>query len=188
LLFSRSKRSLAHVKRRTKRETRNSDTRKRKRRRQMKRAMRWGAPAVLMMSTALFLLAVPAGVQAQGQGSGRADRGFVDRNGDGVNDNARDADGDGIPNGQDPDYERMNPMRGNGQMGFVDEDGDGINDRCLDEDGDGIPNGRDPDYVPPMDGTGRKFRHGHGRGGPGAGGGCDGTGPKGGGARSSGRG
>ncbi len=32
--------------------------------------------------------------------------GFVDLNGDGINDNAPDADGDGIPNGQDPDYVR----------------------------------------------------------------------------------
>ena len=30
--------------------------------------------------------------------------GFVDLNGDGINDNAPDVDGDGIPNGQDPDY------------------------------------------------------------------------------------
>ena len=29
---------------------------------------------------------------------------FVDENGDGVNDLARDHDGDGIPNGQDPDW------------------------------------------------------------------------------------
>ncbi len=31
--------------------------------------------------------------------------GFVDENGDGFNDNAPDHDGDGIPNGQDEDYE-----------------------------------------------------------------------------------
>lgn len=30
--------------------------------------------------------------------------GFKDDDGDGVNDNALDEDGDGIPNGQDPDY------------------------------------------------------------------------------------
>ena len=30
--------------------------------------------------------------------------GFVDENGDGYNDNAPDVDGDGIPNGMDPDY------------------------------------------------------------------------------------
>ncbi len=131
---------------------------------------------VLMASVALFLLAAPSETAAQDRG--REDRGFVDENGDGMNDNARDHDGDGVPNGQDPDYVNRNPLRGNGQMGFVDEDGDGINDRCLDEDGDGIPNGRDPDYEPPKDGTGRKFRHGH-SGPHGGGGTCDGTGPKG---------
>ena len=31
--------------------------------------------------------------------------GFVDANGDGYNDNAPDADGDGIPNGRDEDYD-----------------------------------------------------------------------------------
>lgn len=38
-------------------------------------------------------------VAASGQG-----RGFVDENGDGINDLAPDFDGDGIPNGQDPDW------------------------------------------------------------------------------------
>ena len=33
-------------------------------------------------------------------------RGFIDLDGDGINDNAPDDDGDGIPNGQDPDYLR----------------------------------------------------------------------------------
>ena len=32
---------------------------------------------------------------------------FVDRNGDGINDSAPDHDGDGIPNGQDPDWEKF---------------------------------------------------------------------------------
>ena len=70
---------------------------------------------------------------------------FVDLNGDGYNDNAPDHDGDGIPNGLDPDYDgakRFGLMRG-----FVDLDGDGINDNARDDDGDGIPNGLDPDYV-----------------------------------------
>ena len=31
-------------------------------------------------------------------------RGFVDDNGDGINDLARDHDGDGVPNGQDSDW------------------------------------------------------------------------------------
>lgn len=37
---------------------------------------------------------------------------FVDNNGDGFNDNAPDIDGDGIPNGQDPDFIR--PQDGTG--------------------------------------------------------------------------
>lgn len=149
----------------------------------MRTTMTAGLMGMLMVSVAIFLLFQPAGAYAQGQAND--DRGFVDDNADGLNDNARDHDGDGIPNGQDPDYDGQNPMRGNGQMGFVDEDGDGINDRCLDEDGDGIPNGQDPDFEPPKDGTGRKFRRGHGQGG---GGDCDGTGPKGAGSRRGGRG
>lgn len=40
---------------------------------------------------------------------------FVDENGDGINDLARDADGDGIPNGQDPDW--VKPQDGTGNMG-----------------------------------------------------------------------
>ena len=40
-------------------------------------------------------------------------KGFVDLNGDGINDNAIDSDGDGIPNGQDPDY--VKPKDGTGQ-------------------------------------------------------------------------
>ncbi len=38
--------------------------------------------------------------------------GFIDEDGDGINDYAKDDDGDGIPNGQDPDYQR--PMDGTG--------------------------------------------------------------------------
>jgi hypothetical protein len=69
--------------------------------------------------------------------------GFVDLNGDGINDNAPDDDGDGIPNGMDPDY--SGPRNGRGH-GFIDENGDGINDFIQDFDGDGVPNSRDPDY------------------------------------------
>ena len=69
---------------------------------------------------------------------------FVDENGDGFNDNAPDADGDGIPNGQDPDYTSKNGGSGNT---FVEENGDGINDNARDADGDGIPNRMDNDFV-----------------------------------------
>lgn len=89
------------------------------------------------------------GVKTGGQG-----RGFIDADGDGKNDNARDHDGDGIPNGQDPDYVRIGA---GAARGFIDTDGDGINDRLQDFDGDGIPNGKDPDYVRPRDGSGRRL-------------------------------
>jgi hypothetical protein len=49
---------------------------------------------------------------------------FVDEDGDGYNDNAPDQDGDGIPNGLDPDFVGK-------RSGFVDLDGDGINDNVM---------------------------------------------------------
>ncbi len=49
---------------------------------------------------ALTALASLASAQSYGYGVG----GFVDENGDGFNDLAPDVDGDGIPNGLDPDY------------------------------------------------------------------------------------
>ncbi len=123
--------------------------------------------------------------QFKGQMRSSKGHGFVDLNGDGYNDNAPDADGDGIPNGMDPDYTGAKMRAGKGARGFVDLDGDGINDNALDADGDGIPNGQDPDYVRPMNGSGAKRAYGKGRG-TGAGsqigagtGICDGTGPKG---------
>ncbi len=137
-----------------------------------------------LLLTALATLAVLVlgqSVQAQtcdstGTGEGRRGITFVDANGDGFNDNAPDADGDGIPNGQDPDYVRNGSGRG---QGFVDIDGDGINDNVQDFDGDGIPNGKDPDYVRPQDGSGRKMMRGSrgsgfaaGQGGFGRGGGA----------------
>lgn len=54
---------------------------------------------------------------------------FVDLDGDGYNDNAPDHDGDGIPNGLDPDY---NPQKHQwGKKKFVDLDGDGIDDNLM---------------------------------------------------------
>ena len=52
--------------------------------------------------------------------------GFVDADGDGYNDNAPDHDGDGIPNGLDPDFQGAKRKKG-----FVDLDGDGINDNAV---------------------------------------------------------
>ena len=98
------------------------------------------------------------------QSMNQSKAGFIDLNGDGFNDNAPDADGDGIPNGQDADYTGSKNRKGNGSRGFVDLDGDGINDNALDSDGDGIPNGQDPDFVRPMDGTGNGNGQGNGLG------------------------
>lgn len=62
--------------------------------------------------------------------------GYIDRNGDGFNDNfdpGADSDGDGIPNFYDKDF-----------PGFVDANNDGVND-AMDKDLDGIPNNLDLD-------------------------------------------
>jgi len=72
---------------------------------------------------------------------------FVDLNNDGYNDNAPDADGDGIPNGQDEDYVPAGQQNGSSNNGtwtrgrrfqnrtnvdigpnFIDADGDGVCD------------------------------------------------------------
>jgi len=53
----------------------------------------------------------------------------------GPNIDCPDADGDGICNGQDPDYVPCTTC----------------NPDCPDADGDGICNGQDPDYAPPRD-------------------------------------
>jgi hypothetical protein len=96
-----------------------------------------------------------------------------------------DEDGDGIPNGQDPDFSGAKIRSGNANGGFVDLDGDGVNDKAMDDDGDGIPNGQDPDYTQPEDGSGNMYRHqnkvmtqnGSGGYGPGDGTGNSGIGP-----------
>lgn len=91
---------------------------------------------------------------------------FVDKDGDGYNDLAPDHDGDGIPNGQDPDWKGPGKGKGYGHhkanckghwkgkglhgRSFVDKNNDGYNDLAPDHDGDGIPNGRDEDYKPGM--------------------------------------
>ena len=56
---------------------------------------------------------------------------FVDKDGDGYNDNAPDHDGDGIPNGLDPDWHKLMKEKGKKKgkkHGFIDLNGDGIND------------------------------------------------------------
>ena len=54
---------------------------------------------------------------------------FVDEDGDGYNDNAPDHDGDGIPNGLDPDWLKLKKEeKKKAKRRFVDLDGDGIDD------------------------------------------------------------
>ena len=117
-------------------------------------------------------------LQIQDPTSGEHGPGFVDENGDGYNDNAPDHDGDGIPNGLDPDYTGSKNRSGKGTKGFVDADGDGINDNVQAGRG-GKGNSRKGGYGP-GDGTGNKGigpKDGTGNGSKT--GGCDGTGPKG---------
>ena len=71
-----------------------------------------------LLTVTAVLAALTLGVQnlqAQdfgGRGYGPGPGMFVDENGDGINDLAPDADGDGIPNGRDDDYVR--PADGTG--------------------------------------------------------------------------
>ncbi len=55
-------------------------------------------------------------------------RKFVDKDGDGYNDNAPDHDGDGIPNGLDADYIKFKKRK---HLKYTDADGDGINDNLM---------------------------------------------------------
>ena len=105
---------------------------------------------------------------------GRGGYGFVDQDGDGVNDRAPadhefvDEDGDGVCDlvpgqawqGRDGEYgQEFGRGSGGRGYGFVDEDGDGLNDRApfdhefVDEDGDGL-----------CDEQGSALRQGGGRG------------------------
>ncbi|MEJ2053640.1 MAG: hypothetical protein P8X42_06945 [Calditrichaceae bacterium] len=59
---------------------------------------------------------------------------FVDKNNDGYNDNAPDHDGDGIPNGLDPDWQKLQKQKRKGQRHkFIDLDGDGIDDNVQNQ-------------------------------------------------------
>jgi len=91
----------------------------------------------MMMMAALGVLAVSSPVYAQaGDGTwGNGPGEFIDENGDGFNDLAPDADGDGIPNAYDEDFVR--PQDGTG-AGFGGNDGRGNGP----SDGTGAGNGR----------------------------------------------
>ena len=67
--------------------------------------------AILALAAGLGALQVDPAVAQTGNGHGVG--GFLDEDGDGFNDLAPDADGDGIPNGLDPDYVRPEDGSGN---------------------------------------------------------------------------
>jgi len=73
---------------------------------------------IFILLVILLTALLAAGANAQDNGPGDGDGAgmcrFIDEDGDGFNDLAPDADGDGIPNGLDPDY--VKPEDGSGLM------------------------------------------------------------------------
>jgi len=67
---------------------------------------------LVILLTGLLALTAQAQDLGPGQANGRCQ--FIDEDGDGFNDLAPDADGDGIPNGLDEDY--VKPEDGDGNM------------------------------------------------------------------------
>lgn len=113
----------------------------------------------LMSALLVLMLASMATAQDFGPGQGNGVCQFIDEDGDGFNDLAPDADGDGIPNGLDEDFVKPEDGTGNmyryGQAGEMDgEDfgfakGDGAGSGQGYGLGDGTGSG-----VGPGDGTG----------------------------------
>lgn len=103
--------------------------------------------------------------QSKTQTANKNARGFVDLNGDGINDNAADSDNDGVPNCQDPDYKR--PLDGTGNKYMKGN----AHQNKTGKGGFGPGDGTGQSGVGPQDGSGY---------GPGTRSeNCDGTGPKG---------
>ena len=93
---------------------------------------------VVIAIVASALLACSVRAQSGPEGASPAPVvGYVDADGDGVNDRFRDADGDGVNDRNGQPYPHHFP--------FLDADGDGVNDRFRDADGDGV-NDRDGRY------------------------------------------
>ncbi len=121
----------------------------------------------LVLALSFYFTSLDATAQTKVKKSGKA---FVDLNGDGICDNFQtgygfDNDGDGIPNGQDPDY--VKPMDGSGKKfmhGNMSKNNVG---KGAFGPGDGTGNSG----IGPKDGTGYGSGFGTGT--------CDGTGPKG---------
>jgi len=97
-------------------------------------------------------------------------KGYIDLNNDGINDNAIDSDGDGVPNCVDPDFVRAQ-KRSSNHYSFWYRYNYKYNQARGNGNGFGPGDGTGHSGIGPRDGTGY---------GPGAGTGvCDGTGPKG---------
>jgi hypothetical protein len=68
----------------------------------------------ISLAALLIVFAAAANAQDFGPGQGTGTCQFIDEDGDGFNDLAPDTDGDGIPNGLDPDY--VKPEDGTGSQ------------------------------------------------------------------------
>jgi hypothetical protein len=90
---------------------------------------------VMAVLSAILFVGLSSAIAQDSSNSNRQKKhsnNFIDKNGDGYNDNAPDHDGDGIPNGLDPDWQKSQNKKKNHH--FVDIDGDGIDD-SLQENG-----------------------------------------------------
>ncbi len=128
--------------------------------------------AILPLTAALILVTATA-ANAQdfgpGNGNGTGECQFIDEDGDGFNDLAPDADGDGIPNGQDPDYVKPGDGTGN-QHKWAQANGN-LWTKKFGEDMVQAAKGDSQGHHGPGDGTGECVGDGTGGGafGPGAG-------------------
>ena len=129
------------------------------------------APMLVFMTALLItFLAVGANAQDFGPGSGNGEGvcRFIDEDGDGFNDLAPDSDGDGIPNGLDPDY--VKPEDGTGLMNRWAHRYGELFRRYFGEDAVASMNGMGGYKYGPGDGTGTGAGPGDGSGfGPGTG-------------------
>lgn len=143
-------------------------------------------PMLLLAVLMIALLAAGANAQVSEPGSepgsgpgsenGSGVCRFIDEDGDGFNDLAPDADGDGIPNGLDPDY--VKPEDGTGLMNRWARRYGELFRRYFGEEMVAAMNGAGGHEYGPGDGTGTGTGPGDGTGfGPGTGAGdCPGTG------------
>jgi len=124
----------------------------------------------LLLIFVMALLTAEASAQEFGPGNGEGDNlcRFIDEDGDGFNDLAPDADGDGIPNGLDPDY--VKPQDGTGMMNNLVSRYGELFRRYFGDDVFATMNGLGGNHYGPGDGSGVGSGLGDGTGfGPGTG-------------------